>query len=99
MDRERALELIYATIDVVNQQLPAAKRLARGPATVIVGAGGSLDSLGIINFVLALEEHATDTVGRSVQLLNPDLLAADDTPFRTVDTLATHLMAAVTAAP
>lgn len=99
MDRERALELIYATIDVVNQQLPPAQRLARRPATVIVGAGGSLDSLGIVTFVVALEEQASDTVGRSVQLLNPDLLSSDDTPFHTVDTLATHLMAAVTQAP
>ena len=99
MDRERALELIYATIDVVNQLLPPAKRLARRPATVIVGAGGSLDSLGIINFVLALEEHASDALGRPVQLLNAEVLAAEDTPFRTVDTLATHLIAAVTVAP
>lgn len=91
MDRERALELIYEAIDVVNHQLPAARRLARDPATVIVGAGGSLDSLGIVSFMLALEETSGDALGRPVQLLKPEWLTPDDSPFRTVDQLATHL--------
>ena len=90
MDRERALALIYETIDVVNQQLPATQRLARDPATVVVGAGGSLDSLGIVNFVLALEEKSEDALGSSVQLLKPEWLAPDG-PFHTVDRLATLL--------
>lgn len=92
MDRERALKLIYETIDSVNQQLPAARRLARDPATVIVGAGGSLDSLGIVNFVLALEEKSGDALGRPVQLLKPEWLAAEGGPFHTIDRLAMHLM-------
>jgi acyl carrier protein len=91
MDRERALELIYEAIDVVNQQLPATQRLPRDPATVIVGTGGSLDSLGIVNFLLALEEKTGDALGRSVQLLMPEWLGADDGPFQTVERLATHL--------
>jgi hypothetical protein len=90
MDRQRALELIYETIDLVNQQLPPTQRLARAPATVIVGAGGSLDSLGIVTFVLALEEKSADSLGRSIQLLKPEWLA-DGGPFTTVDRLATHL--------
>ena len=93
MDRERALALIYEAIDIVNQQLPATKRLAHSPATIIVGAGGALDSLGIVNFVLALEEKAGDALRRPVQLLDSEWLAADAGPFRTVDSLTTHLMA------
>lgn len=93
MDREPALALIYRTIDIVNHQLPPDRRLARAAETVIVGAGGVLDSLGIVNFVVALEEHVGDALGRSVQLLDADLIAAESGPFRTVDTLAAHLMA------
>ena len=93
MDRERALALIYRTIDIVNRQLPAERRLAPRGDTVIVGAGGALDSLGIVNFIVALEEHVADALGRGVQLLDTDLIAAENGPFRTVDTLAAHLMA------
>jgi len=90
MDRERALELIYETIELVNQQLPPTQRLAPDPATVIVGAGGSLDSLGILTFVLALEEKSGDALGRAVQLVRPEWLV-DDGPFHTVDRVAAHL--------
>ena len=92
MDRERALALIYRTVDLMNQQLPAARRLGRSPGTVIVGDGGALDSLGIVNFVLALEELVADALGRPVPLLDAERLAAEDSPFRTIDSLTTHLV-------
>ena len=93
MDRTRVLEQIYAALDVINLQLPSSKRLPRTPTTVIVGPGGVLDSLGIVNFVLALEEKIGDAIGRPVQLLDPELLALEQGPFRTVDALATHVSA------
>jgi hypothetical protein len=91
MDRERALTLIYGAIDAVNQQLPAARRLARDPATVIVGAGGALDSLGIVTFALALEEESASALGRPLTLFKPEWLSDDSGPFHSVDRLATFL--------
>jgi hypothetical protein len=91
MDRERALTLIYGAIDAVNQQLPAARRLARDPGTVIVGAGGALDSLGIVTFALALEEESANALGRPLTLFKPEWLSDDRGPFHSVDRLATFL--------
>jgi hypothetical protein len=93
MDRNLVLEQIYAALDAVNSQLPPSRRLSRTPDTVIVGPGGALDSLGLVNFVLAVEEKVGDAIGRPVTLLDPELLAAEHGPFRTVDTLATHVLA------
>src|SRR5437762_10203817 len=87
MDRDRALRFVYDAIDVVNRQLPASRRLAKSPDTVIVGPSGSLDSLGIINFVIALEERAGEALGAPVQLLDETALIDDSGSFRTVDTL------------
>jgi len=95
MDRNQVLEQIYAALDVVNSQLPPSRRLSRTPETVIVGAGGALDSLGLVNFVLAVEEKVGDAIGRPVALLDPELLGAEDGPVRTVDTLAAHVAAVV----
>lgn len=91
MDRDRALQLVYDAIDAINPQLPQARRLRKTPETVIVGPSGSLDSLAIINFVLTLEERASDAVGAPVQLLDDTALIAENGPFRTVDALARHL--------
>jgi hypothetical protein len=91
MEREQALRILYETIDVVNQQLPPARRLRKAPETVIVGVSGSLDSLGIVSFIVTLEEKAGEVVGAPVVLLDEAMLVAEDSPFRSVATLTSHL--------
>jgi hypothetical protein len=91
MTRDQALDVIYQAIDTVNPQLPAPRRLAKSPQTIIVGPSGSLDSLGIVNFVVALEEKAGDLLGAPIQLLDEHALVDENGAFRTVDTLARFL--------
>ena len=91
MHRDQALQLVYDAIDSVNPQLPQTRRLAKAPETVIVGPSGQLDSLGIINFLLALEERASEAAGTSVQLLDDTAFLAENERFRTVDALARYL--------
>jgi hypothetical protein len=91
MEREQALQLVYDAIDVVNRQLPASRRLVKSPKTVIVGPSGSLDSLGIVNFVITLEERAGEILSTPVELLNGTALIDENSPFQTVDTLARFL--------
>jgi len=74
----------------LNRQLPVPQRLARQADTVLVGIGGPLDSLGIVNFVHTLEQKVEEAAGRPVTLLDADLLAADG-PFRTVEALSVFL--------
>lgn len=93
MERDHALRLVFEAIDQVNQQLPAARRLAKQPDTIIVGPGGALDSLGIITFVIALEEKLGDELSRSVQLLDESMLSDADGPFHSVGSLAEYLLA------
>jgi len=91
MERDEALRILYETIDVVNQQLPPARRLRKAPETVIVGASGSLDSLGIVNFIVTLEEKAGEVLGAPVQLLDEAMLVDQSGPLRSVDTLTRYL--------
>jgi hypothetical protein len=91
MERDQALRLVYDAIDVVNRQLPSSRRLAKSPETIIVGPSGSLDSLGLINFVITLEERASDVLDAPVELLDSTALLEDDSPFRTVGTLTRFL--------
>ena len=89
MPYERAIALVYDAIDVVNPQLPAGRRLQKTPETIIVGVGGALDSLGVVTFVLALEEKAA-SAGTSVTLLHEDMLV-EDSPLRTVESVSRYL--------
>jgi len=91
MHYEQALQVIYAAIDVVNRQLPDGRRLPKSADTIIVGAGGRLDSLGLINLVLAIEERASDVAGAPVQLLDEGAMIDENGPFRDVKSLARRL--------
>lgn len=88
---DRAQAIVFDAIDVVNRQLSASRRLKKAPETVIVGAGGALDSLGVVNFVLAVEEKAA-AAGTAVTLLDEDMLL-EQSPLRTVETVCRHLAA------
>ena len=92
MEREQALRILYETIDVVNQQLPPARRLRKVPETVIVGVAGALDSLGIVNFIVTLEEKAGEVLGVPVQLLDDTTIVDEAGPLRSVATLTSHLV-------
>jgi hypothetical protein len=91
MQRDQALQLVYEAIDVVNCQLPASRRLAKSRDTIIVGPSGSLDSLGIVNFVMTLEERASEVLRTPVELFDGTVLIDERSPFRSVDTLARFL--------
>ena len=91
MQREQALQLVYDAIDVVNRQLPQSRRLTKSPDTIIVGSSGTLDSLGIVNLVLAVEERAGEVAGAPVRLLDEGAMLDDSGPFRNVNTLAALL--------
>jgi hypothetical protein len=90
MNHEQAQRIVYDAIDIVNQQLPAARRLAKSPDTVIAGTGGPLDSLGIINFVVTLEDKVSEAIGTPIQLLDLEMLT-ERSPFHTVGALTRYI--------
>jgi hypothetical protein len=92
-DVEGGLRAIYQTIVELNRQLPAQQCLAAAPETVLVGEKGQLDSLGLINLLVNLEDNVAATLGRRVKVFDEELLADAKGPMATVGTLAAHIAA------
>ena len=82
---------IDRAIDEVNAQLPASSRLTKTPETVLFGREAGLDSLGLVNLIVALEKHVEGGCGRSVSLSSPEVMLAADSPFTTVRSLREYL--------
>ncbi len=68
MDREKILESLYFAVDQVNELLPAEQQLARTPECVLFGSGGTLDSLGCVNLIVAAEERLNLSLETPVEL-------------------------------
>jgi len=79
--RQQILDVIYESLDGLNEQLPDEKQMAKSPNTVLLGDDGGLDSLGFVNFIGLLEEGLESRLK-----CNPGLSGANDS-FETVQNL------------
>lgn len=84
---DRILTLIWDAIDEVNQLLPEEARVAKQPDAVLLGESGSLDSFGLVNLVVALEQRIEDEFGVTLTLADEKAMSHSRSPFRTVQTL------------
>jgi hypothetical protein len=92
-DRAAIVAALHRVVDAVNAQLPKGRRLAKAPETVLVGPGGTLDSLMLMNLVVETEGRMQEDFGLQVGLADVIGLPAEENPFRTLGTLTDHLAA------
>jgi acyl carrier protein len=84
---EKITELLYACIDSANRMLPSDAKLNKSPDTVLVGDGGVLDSLALINLLVDLEEALRTKLAVECPLIEDDLLADVQGPYRSIANL------------
>jgi acyl carrier protein len=68
--KEELPDIIYRSLDEVNEQLPNDQRIQKSPDTILVGRGGGLDSLGFVNFIALVEEKCAHKCGISLSLVD-----------------------------
>ena len=86
MTKDQIESAIFEAMDEVNAVLPENMQLERTQEAVIFGRGGKLDSLGLVNFVLAVEEKLTK-LGIDVSLTDERAMSQSRSPFRSVAAL------------
>jgi len=89
--QQKAVDCIYAAIDEVNQDRGDAPPLAKSPETPIHGTESALDSLGLVNFVVILEENVERAFDIPIVLGDDRALARDPSPFESVRELAAYI--------
>jgi acyl carrier protein len=88
--KERVEKAIHEAVEELNQQLPPVKRLKTSLETRLLDGRGSLDSLGVVNLIVAAEKSIEKEFGSSVSLT--DLVAGDDpSGLRTVGSLCDYV--------
>jgi acyl carrier protein len=85
------LRVMYESISEVNLQLPENQRMERSLATILLGEGGKLDSLGLVNFIVITEQKLEEFLGVRIDLTENDPFSPTTGHFRTVQSLATYI--------
>ncbi|RMH70482.1 MAG: acyl carrier protein [Gemmatimonadetes bacterium] len=92
MTQETILHTIYRAIDEFNTLLPTSQHLAKSPHTPLFGGSQAhLDSMGLVNFIILVEQYAEDTFGRAISLADERAMAQRHNPFETTGALADYI--------
>ena len=83
------LALVHAAIDDHNGL--AATPVDKAGDTVLYGAGGALDSIALVNLIIALEQHVLDRTGIALALADDRAFSQARSPFRTVASLVEYV--------
>jgi acyl carrier protein len=86
------LEAVFSAIDQVNPQQEPARRVPKRADAVLFGDQGTLDSLGLITFAVALEDVVDERFGRRVKIMDEQLLGQAEGPLSNVSRLVDFLV-------
>jgi acyl carrier protein len=87
----QVFDAIYKALGDLNKQRPANDQLALSPDTMLVGPDAKLDSLGLVNLIVAVEQHVADCLDAEIVLSEDRTLAHADTVMADVQALAQHV--------
>lgn len=91
--RKDAYEIVLESLNEVFAQIGATPPDSIGEDTVLVGTDAVLDSLGVVQLIVEVEQRVESVHGVSVTLANDKAMSARNSPFRTVGVLADHVIA------
>jgi D-alanine--poly(phosphoribitol) ligase subunit 2 len=89
--KEKIVKIILEEVGILNEYLPESQQLELSPQTVLFGEEGSLDSLALVNLIVAVEERIEEDFDTTISLADERALSQTESPFRTISTLADYI--------
>ena len=88
---QNILAAIYRAVDWINAELPLDRQLSKTPDTRLLGPQSVLDSLHLVNLLITIEREVADTIGATLTLADERALSMKESPFRTIESLASYI--------
>ena len=82
---ETILNIVFKALDELNEQL------IKSTKTVLFGNNGQLDSLGLVNLLVIIEQNIEDEFDVSITMADERAMSQKHSPFRTIGTLADYI--------
>jgi acyl carrier protein len=93
IDQDRIRDILFEAVKEANVELPPDSRLPLSIDTVLFGVDGRLDSIGLVSFVLSVEERLHDAFPYPLSLSDERAMSQRNSPFRSLRTLQTYVVA------
>ena len=89
--KKQITDAVYAVIDSYNLENPGQKPVVKSLETALYGSSSEVDSLGLINLVVAVEQQIEEVFHQAVTLADDRALDQQVVPFSTVSTLVEYI--------
>ena len=92
VEREKILELVYASINVINEALQDNKiNLELKEDTPLFGNKSNLDSLGLVTLIVEIEQRLAEELSVELSLTDEKAMSQKRSPFRDVRSLVDYI--------
>jgi acyl carrier protein len=91
-EKEKIQQLIFEVIDENNAQVPEDEQLEKSIDSVLYGESGKLNSLGLVNFIVSVEQKIGEQFDTTINLANEKAMSQRNSPFRRVETLVDYIL-------
>jgi len=88
---QRIVDSIYRAVDELNQQMPSERQLDKSVDTALFGKSTKLDSLALVNLIVATEQNIEEEFGTTVTLADEKAMSQKNSPFKTIGTLTEYI--------
>lgn len=85
-------KIIFDSIEELNCNLKEENKLDKSINTVLYGQKSKLDSLGLVNLIVDVEQRFQDEFGTSINLADEKALSQKNSPFLSVKTLSDYIL-------
>lgn len=90
--RDQVVRSIMDVAGEMNETLSRSIDVAQGEGAPLFGSDGVLDSLGLVSFIVAVEQALDESLGVGVTLADERAVSQRVSPFRTIGTLVDYVM-------
>ena len=89
--KKQIIKIIYDAIDELNNELDDEFKLVKSEKTALFGKSSSLDSLGLINLVVAVEQNIEDEFDVTITLADERAMSQEKSPFMNIGSLVEYI--------
>tara|TARA_B100001123_G_scaffold446302_1_gene600333 strand:- start:15526 stop:15822 length:297 start_codon:yes stop_codon:yes gene_type:complete len=86
------IDIVYSAIEEINNDLPKGRQVGTSVDTILFGKSSILDSLGLVNLIVAVEQQIEDELDVGLSLADERAMSQKSSPFRTIGTLVQYIL-------
>ncbi len=97
MNREDIERVVFGSVAELNASLPEKKRLPAAADTRLIGEGGRLDSIGLVDLILSVEQGINEAGGGALTIADEKAFSQAQSPFLSLGSLTDYVTSLVNA--